>query len=759
MSKQKPIRKKDALDYHEFPVPGKFEIVPTKPLSSQRDLGLAYSPGVAEPCLEIAKDPLASYRYTNRGNLVAVISNGTATLGLGNIGALASKPVMEGKAILFKHLAGIDTFDIELDAEDPDVFIQCVKAMEPTFGGINLEDIKAPECFYIEETLRDSMNIPVFHDDQHGTAIILAAALINAAFLQDKELESLKVTFAGAGASAIACANLIVSLGIRRENITMCDEFGVIFAGRKKDMDPYKTRFAQETERRTLDEAFVGADVFVGLSVGGIVSSSMVKSMAPNPILFAMANPDPEITYPEARQARDDLIMGTGRSDYPNQVNNVLGFPFLFRGALDVGARAINEEMKIAAVHAIAELAREEVPESVLEAYGGARFSFGPDYIIPKPFDSRVLLRVAPAVAKAATDSGCARKPITNFEAYREKLEASQALSKGVMRLLINKARRNPKKIVFPEGDQDKILQAAQVLLDEGIAYPILMGDLGQMTARINELDLELEGAEFVEPRRDDRFQEMVDLLYQKRQRHGVTRDEARSMLKHRQNFGMVMLQANRADGLVSGLTKNYADSLRPGLEIIGTQKNRAFGVHIVLTKTGLTFFADTTVNIDPDAETLAHIAEHTADFARTFDTVPQIAMLSFSNFGQSKAPTAQKVAEATKILRKRRPDLHVDGEMQVDPALDVSWRNQTFDFAELPGRANVLVFPVLDASNAAYKLMRHLGGAEVLGPILLGMNKPMNILDRSGSVTSIVNLATLTVIEAQRQNLAEDNP
>ncbi len=757
MSNHKPIRKKDALEYHEHPVPGKFEIVPTKPLSSQRDLALAYSPGVAEPCREIVKDPLNVYKYTNRGNLVAVVSNGTATLGLGDIGALASKPVMEGKAVLFKHLAGIDTFDIELDADDPDLFCQCVKAMEPTFGGVNLEDIKAPECFYIEEKLRESMEIPVFHDDQHGTAIITAAALINSAHLQEKELENLKVTFSGAGASAIACAKLMCSLGVRRENILMCDRTGVIYAGRNEDLDEYKGYFANETDKRTLAEALEGADVFVGLSAGGIVSQEMIKKMAPRPIIFAMANPDPEIGYPEVMEAREDAIMGTGRSDFPNQVNNVLGFPFLFRGALDVGARAINEEMKVAAVRAIAELAREEVPESVLEAYGGERISFGPEYVIPKPFDSRVLLRVAPAVAEAAAESGCARKPIEDINIYREKLEASQALSKGVMRNLINKARRAPKRILFAEGGEDKILHAAQILLDEHIAKPVLMGDVDRIEARIRELDLDLEGAEYFDHHHDDRYEEMVDRLYQKRNRRGVTRDEAESLLRHREDYAMVMLDAGRADGLVSGLTKNYGDSLRPGLEIVGTRKQRAFGVHLVLTKTGITFFADTTVNIDPDATTLAHIAEQTADFARTFDIHPQVAMLSYSSFGQSDDARARKVAEAAEILRKRRPDISIDGEMQVDPALDVDWREEAFDFARLEGRANVLVFPVLDASNIAYKLMRHLGGAEVIGPILLGMNKPMNILDRAGSVTSIVNLATITVIEAQRQTLGEE--
>lgn len=753
MASHSPIRKKDALEYHEFPQPGKFEIVPTKPLSTQRDLALAYSPGVAEPCRAIVENPDDVFRYTNKGNLVAVISNGTATLGLGDIGPLACKPVMEGKAVLFKSLAGIDTFDIELDAKDPDIFIQCVRAMEPTFGAINLEDIKAPECFYIEEQLRSSMNIPVFHDDQHGTAIIVAAALINALLLQEKKIDAVKIVFSGAGAAATACARLFCSLGAKVEHVIMTDIEGVVHSDRE-NLDEWRRYFAKETSHRTLTDVIAGADVFVGLSAGGIMSQDMVRSMADHAIVFALANPDPEIAYPDAIEVRPDIVMATGRTDFPNQVNNVLGFPFLFRGALDVGARSITEAMKIAAVDAIAALAREEVPESVLQAYGTERLGFGREYIIPKPFDPRVLLRVAPAVAQAAVDSGVARRPIKDMQVYRDKLEASQALSKGIMRFLIRKARRSPKRILFPEGGQDKILHAAQILVDEQIAVPVLMGDVARIRARARELDIDLKGAEFCDPTTDPEYDAMLEAFYRKRQRRGISRDEARARLRHRETYGMIMLDQGRADGLVSGITKNYGEVLRPGLEVVGTRLPKAFGVHIVLTKAGPLFFADTTVNINPDANTLAQIAIHTADFARSLDVTPRIAMLSFSNFGQSDHEFAKKVAQATAIVQQKRPDLQVDGEMQVDPALDARFRETTFDFSQLEGGANILVFPLLDASNIAYKLMRHVGGAEVIGPILLGMNKPMNIIDRAGSVASIVNLAVMTVIEAQRREI-----
>ena len=758
MPNEHPIRKKDALDYHEFPIPGKFEIRPTKPLSSQRDLSLAYSPGVAEPCLDIAENPDLAFRYTNRGNLVAVISNGSATLGLGNIGALACKPVMEGKAVLFKHLAGIDAIDIELDLADPEDFIRCVKAMEPTFGGVNLEDIKAPECFEIEERLRELMDIPVFHDDQHGTAIITSAALINAAELQKKRLEELRVVYSGAGASAIACARLMNQMGVRKENIMMCDSKGVITTARGAQLDQYKAMFAQDTDRETLADALVDADVFVGLSVAGLVTQDMVKSMAARPIIFALANPNPEIPYPDVMEVRPDAIMATGRSDYPNQVNNVLGFPFLFRGALDVGATAINEDMKVAAVRAIAELAREDVPETVLQAYGEERLSFGPTYIIPKPFDPRVLLRVAPAVGLAATRSGVARRPLTDVDAYRERLERLQGASKGMMRLLMNKAKVDPQRILFPEGGQPKILHAAQILLDQKIAVPVLMGDEARIRALAEELDLELDGAEIFDHNHDPHWEETVDFLYRKRQRRGVSRAEAESLARHRETYAMAMLAAGRADGAVTGLTKNYQESLRPALEIVGTQEpiSRAVGVYVLFTNSGLKFFADTTVNIDPNAHDLAHIAIHTADFARSFDVLPRIAMLSYSNFGQSRHPFARKVSDATAIIKAKRPDLIVDGEMQVNPALDLELRASTFDFTTLEGEANVLIFPDLNAGNISYKLLEYLGKAEVVGPILLGMNRPVNVLQRASSVAAIVNLTVITAVQAQSRIVVE---
>ena len=758
MANHHPIRKKDALEYHEFPVPGKFEILPTKPLSSQRDLSLAYSPGVAEPCLEIARNPDDAFRYTNRANLVAVISNGTATLGLGNIGALACKPVMEGKAVLFKHLAGIDAIDVELDTEDAELFIRCVKAMEPTFGGVNLEDIKAPECFEIEERLRELMDVPVFHDDQHGTAIISSAALINAAKLQGKQLGELRVVFSGAGASAIACASLMNEMGVQRQNIMMCDSRGVIHTGRAAELDQYKGRFACDTDARTLADAMVGADVFVGLSVAGLVSQEMVASMADRPIVFALANPDPEISYPDVMQIRPDAIMATGRSDYPNQVNNVLGFPFLFRGALDVGATTINEAMKVAAVRAIAELAREDVPETVLQAYGEDRLSFGSTYIIPKPFDPRVLLRVAPAVAQAATDSDVARRPLVDIDGYREQLERLQGRSKGVMRLLMKKAKSDPRRILFPEGGQPQILQAAQILLDEQIAIPVLMGNEERIRTTAASLDLDLSGAEIFDHTRDPEYERVVQSLYRRRQRRGVSQAEAHSIAKHREAYAMVMVADDRADGVVTGLKKNYSESLVPALELVGTRDPgaRAVGVYLVFTHRGLKFFADTTVNIDPSAQELAYIAMNTADFARSFDVRPRIAMLSYSNFGQSRHPMARKVADATEIIKRKRPDLIVDGEMQVDPALDSSLRRDAFDFTTLDGEANVMVFPDLNAGNIAYKLLNHLGHAEVVGPILLGMNRPVNVLQRACGVSAIVNLTVITAIQAQARLIVD---
>ena len=746
-------RRKAALEYHEFPRPGKLEVVPTKPLSSQRDLSLAYTPGVAEPCREIDADPGAASRYTNRQNLVGVVSNGTATLGLGDIGPLASKPVMEGKSVLFKSLADLDAFDLELDATDPDSFIDCVKALEPTFGGINLEDIAAPHCFEIEERLREAMDIPVFHDDQHGTAIITGAALLNGLKLQDKAVDDVEVVFAGAGAGAIACARLYETLGVRRENIMMSDIDGVVYQGRTEGMmNRYMECFARDTDKRTLAEAMDGADVFVGLAAGGIVSQKMVASMADRPIIFALANPDPEIPYPEVMEVRDDAIMATGRSDYPNQVNNVLGFPFIFRGALDVAARKITEAMKRAACEALASLAREDVPEVVAEAYDKSHIAFGPDYIIPKPFDPRVLLRVAPAVAKAAMDEGVARQDV-ELEPYRERLERLQGVSKGLIRRLINIAKQNRQRIVFPEGTEDKILKAAQILVDEEIATPILMGRSGEIEKRADTLDISLEGMELLDHVKAPYFDEMVEIYYKMRQRKGVTRADAHSHLRHREVFGMLMVNEGCADGIVSGLTKPYRESLTPALQIIGVQNrvSRAAGMHLVVTRRGPMLFADTTVNIEPDAETLAEIAIATADVARMFDFEPNVAMLSYSNFGTSRRPQAERVAEATEIIKERRPDLNVDGEMQVEVAADPELRREQFEFSTLKSEANVFIFPDLNSGNIGYKMLDQFSGADILGPMLLGMRRPANVLEMACSVNSIVNLAVFTCLHAQQ--------
>ncbi|MFP4596894.1 MAG: NADP-dependent malic enzyme [Persicimonas sp.] len=747
-------RRDEALRYHEVPRPGKLEIQPTKPLSSQRDLSLAYTPGVAEPCREIAEDPLASYRYTNRGNLVGVVTNGSATLGLGDIGALASKPVMEGKAVLFKHLAGVDAFDIELDVDNVEDFVNCVRALEPTFGGINLEDVAAPDCFEIEERLREALDIPVFHDDQHGTAIITGAALLNALELQKKDIAEIHVVFSGAGAAGVACAELYESLGVPHDNILFCDSKGVIHTDRE-DLNEEKERFVRTTDRRTLADAMEDADVFMGLSVGGIVSQEMVTSMAERPIIFALANPDPEISYPDAMAVRDDLVMATGRSDYPNQVNNVLGFPYIFRGALDAAARAINEEMKLAAVHALADLTREDVPEAVSDAYESQTFSFGPEYIIPKPFDPRALLRVAPAVAKAAAESGVASRPIEDFAAYRARLERLQSASKALIRRLINKAKRDPKRIIFPEGDHHQIMRAASILVDEGIARPVLMGDAERIRRHARHHDIDLDDVEIFDPTHDERRDEMICALYDLRRRKGVTLAEAKSRMKQPEVYAMMMLESGRVDGVVSGLTKAYRESMRPALRVVGVADGveRAAGAYVVVSREhGIKFFADCTVNIDPDAQTLAEIAEKTSELAHALDVDPKIAMLSYSAFGTSRHPEATKVAEATRLLKERRPELHVDGEMQVDAALDPRLREESFDFAELTGEANVLVFPNLDAGNIAYKLVDKLCDTDVIGPVLLGMKKPVNVLQRGASVASIVNLTVLTVLNAQVQ-------
>ena len=746
------IRKQDALRYHEFPRPGKIEVTPTKPFATSLDLSLAYTPGVAEPCKEIQKDPDAVAKYTARQNLVAVLSNGTAVLGLGNIGPLAGKPVMEGKGVLFKKFAGIDVFDIEVDALDVETFCTVAKALEPTFGGINLEDIAAPECFEIEERLRKEMGIPVFHDDQHGTAIISAAALVNALELVHKRIEDVRVVVSGAGAAAVACANLYVSLGVRLENVLMVDSRGVIYEGRTERMNRYKEKFARPTAARTLADAMKGADVFIGVSAAGVLKKEMVASMADNPIVFAMANPDPEITWEDATSVRTDVIMATGRSDYPNQVNNVLGFPFIFRGALDVWATAITEEMKKAAVMALAKLAREEVPKRVMAAYGNRALKYGREYIIPKPFDKRVLTRVAPAVARAAIESGVARRPIEDWGAYNTRLEALLDPSQEVMRDIIRKAKTAPKRIVFPEGDDITILRACEVLVAEGIARPVLLGSQAEIRAAIASHDIRLEEVEIIDPGESAAFDGYVQTHYETRQRKGLTLARARTEMKRRTTYAMMMVHTGDADGCVSGLSKAYPDTIRPALQIVGVQDgvHRVSGMYMVVQRNRVHFFADTTVNVDPTAEELAEIAVNVADTVKGLDIEPRVAMLSFSNFGSAPYPQSVKVAKATALVRERRPDLVVDGEMQVDIALDAESRAEAYPFSTLEGEANVFIFPDLNSGNIGYKLMKHLAGAEIVGPILMGMARPVNVLHREADVSNVVNMAAITVVKAQ---------
>ena len=751
------IRKQDALDYHAQGRKGKIEISVTKPCATQRDLSLAYTPGVAEPCREIHANPEDVYRYTSKGNLVGVVSNGTAVLGLGDIGALAGKPVMEGKGVLFKRFADIDVFDIELNTHDPEEIVRIVKALQPTFGGINLEDIKAPECFYIEEELKRQMSIPVFHDDQHGTAIISGAALLNALELVGKPIGNIKVVFCGAGAAGIACANLYNTLGAKLENIILVDTKGVVYKGRKEGMNPYKDKFARETSMRTLADAMKEADVFVGVSIAGIVTKEMVKSMAGKPIVFALANPDPEITYEDAKSVRDDLIMATGRSDYPNQVNNVLGFPFIFRGALDVRATCINEEMKIAAVRALADLAKEDVPDSVINAYGGELIRFGPEYIIPKAFDPRVLLWEAPAVARAAMESGVARVPITDFEAYRDSLEARLGKSREIMRVFIHKAQRAPKRIVFPEGEEEKILRASQIILDEGIAQPILLGSRSLIQDKIQMLGLDLEGVEFINPSKSPKLDEYVTQLYEMRKRKGLTRNDAERLMKTHNVYGMMMVHLGDADGLVSGITQHFPETIRPALQIIKPRPgiHTIAGVYMMIFKNQTYFIADPTINIEPSAEELAEIALLAAQTARHYDIEPRVAMLSFSNFGSTKHPLAEKVQKAVEIVRSKAPGLRVEGEMQADIAVVPELLNRLYPFSELKDGANVLVFPDLTSANVAYKLLARLGGAVAIGPLLTGMNKPVYLLQISSDVNDIVNMTALAVLEAQEAKTA----
>ncbi|MGH7594814.1 MAG: NADP-dependent malic enzyme [bacterium] len=743
------ISKESALRYHSEGRKGKIEVVSTKPCVTQTDLSLAYTPGVAEPCREIHQSPDKIWEYTSRGNLVAVISNGTAVLGLGDIGADAGKPVMEGKGVLFKRFADIDVFDIELDSHEPDEIIRAVQLMEPTFGAINLEDIKAPECFQIVETLKKTMKIPVFHDDQHGTAIISGAALLNALEIIGKDIRQVKVVFNGAGASGIACANYYLSLGVERRNLILCDTKGVVYAGRKENMNSYKAKLAAETKARTLAEAVKDADVFVGLSGPNVFTKEMVKSMAKDPVIFAMANPDPEITYDEATSVRSDLIMATGRSDYPNQVNNVLGFPFIFRGALNVRATAINEEMKHAATKALADLAKEPVPYSVIKAYRLQSLKFGRDYIIPKPFDPRVLLWVA----KAAMDSGVAQNPI-DLEKYREELEGRLGVSRKFMRVMINKAKAQPKCIVYPEGDLPAILKACEIILDEGMAHPILLGDEKVINNRIEEMRVPLHGGvEIINPNASPKLSKYIDTFYELRKRKGLTRRDAEEQMRHRHYFGPMMVYLGEADGMVAGLTKHYPDTLRPALQIIKLRQDvsKVAGLYAMAFKEGVYFIADATVNIEPTAEELAEIAMLAAQTARRFNIEPRVALLSFSNFGSVKHPLSGKVQQALAILRHKAVDFVVDGEMQADTAVVPEIIDEFYPFSRIKGGANVLIFPDLISGNVAYKLLQRLGHAEAIGPILMGMSKPVHLLQiGSMSEMEVVNMTAIAVVDAQ---------
>jgi malate dehydrogenase (oxaloacetate-decarboxylating)(NADP+) len=748
----KEISKQEALEYHSREPHGKLRVVPTKPTATQRDLSLAYTPGVAIPCMEIEADPLLAYEYTGRGNLVAVVTNGTAVLGLGHIGALAGKPVMEGKAVLFKRFADVDVFDIEIDTTDVEELIRTVKLLEPTFGGINLEDIKAPECFEIERRLKQEMAIPVFHDDQHGTAIISGAALLNALEIAGKKIGEVKLVFSGAGAAAFGCLWLYLKLGMRRENIVLCDSKGVVYKGRPTGMTAQKEEFAAETEARTLADAMAGADVFVGLSVAGAVTPEMVAAMAPDPIVFAMANPTPEIGWDEAHAVRDDLIMATGRSDYPNQVNNVLGFPFIFRGALDVRASDINDEMKLAATHALAKLAREDVPDSVLRAYGVDSLRFGRDYLIPKPVDHRVLLEVPPAIARAAMETGVARTPITDFDAYRRRLETIISRRLELMHGVLDRAKADPKRIVFPEGEEDKILRAAKILVDEGIAHPILLGRRDAIVGKLADLDLPESAVTIVQVRKAEPFDRYAERLHELRRRHGLTLEDARQLMRSHNYFGSMMVEQGDADGLISGLTQHYPETIRPALQIVGTREGvrRVSGTYILILKDRIFFLADTTVNIDPSAEELAEIALLTSDFARRFGIVPRVAMLSFSNFGSNAHPAARKVARAVELAHQLDPALEVDGEMQADTAVVESILDQQYSFSRLKDPANVLIFPELQSANAAYKLIWRLADAEAVGPVLLGMAKPVRVLQRGADVADIVNMAAICTVDVQ---------
>ncbi|MBN1655282.1 MAG: NADP-dependent malic enzyme [Deltaproteobacteria bacterium] len=746
------ITKQQALEYHAKGKPGKIEIRATKPCMTQLDLSLAYSPGVAQPCLEIVREPVDVYKYTSKGNLVAVVSNGTAVLGLGNIGAAAAKPVMEGKGVLFKRFADVDVFDIELNTKDPDEVIKCCQVLEPTFGGINLEDIKAPECFYIEESLKRTLGIPVFHDDQHGTAIISGAALLNALELVRKDIDNVRVVCAGAGAAGIACAKLYRSLGVRPENILMVDSRGVMYEGRE-EYNKYKSEFVRRTDARTLADALKDADVFVGVSVANTVTKEMVRSMARDPVVFAMANPDPEIQYEEALDARRDIIIATGRSDYPNQVNNVLGFPFIFRGALDVHATAINEQMKLAAVFALASLAKESVPDEVVQAYGVETLHFGREYIIPKPFDPRIFVTESAAVAKAAIESGVAQRQI-DIEEYKQQLTKRMGRGRVILNVVTEKARKNPKRLVLPEGSSIRILRAAHAIVQNSIAKPIVLGRVEEILQVAAQAEIHLEGIEIIDPASSDRRELYADLLFDKRKRKGVTRDLAASIVRDHTYFGTMMLEVGDCDAVLCGIRADYPDTIRPAVQVIGLRPGvtRLSGLYVMIREDKIYLFADTTVNVNPTSEELAEIAVNSANVAKAFDIEPKIAMLSFSNFGSYVYPESQKVARAVALVKQKAPHLIVEGEMQADIALMPDQLNRYYPFSILKEEANTFIFPDLNSGNVAYKLLRRMGNMRAVGPILMGLSKPFHVLNRTVEVNEIVDMAAIAVVDAQNQ-------
>jgi len=758
MSKQ--LSKEQALEYHAKGRPGKIEVIPTKESKTQRDLSLAYSPGVAVPCLEIAANPEDVYKYTSKGNLVGVISNGTAVLGLGNIGPEASKPVMEGKAVLFKIFADIDVFDIEINETDPEKFVQIVKSLEPTFGGINLEDIKAPECFYIEQKLREQLKIPIMHDDQHGTAIISAAGLLNALEIQKKKIQNVKIVVNGAGAASIACMKLYESLGAKHSNFIVFDKEGILYEGRE-DLDEQKKKFCVDVKFKEYDlaKALKDADVFIGLSAGNVVTAEMIKSMAKKPIVFALANPDPEISYDDALAAREDIIMATGRSDYPNQVNNVLGFPYIFRGALDVRATTINEAMKLAAVKALADLTKETVPDIVNLAYNEKTISFGPDYIIPKALDPRLLATVAPAVAKAAMESGVAKYPIKDWEAYKLELNKRLGLDNQLSRVIGNKARKDPKRVVFADAENIKVLKVAQMVMDEGVGYPILLGDEKKIKKIAEDNSIDIEEMPILDPKSDETEElrkKFAETFYARRQRKGVNWHEANKLMKYRNYFGCMLVESGEADCMISGLTRNYPDTIRPAIQSIGTEEGvkKIAGMYILLTKRGPLFLADTTINFNPTAEELAEITLLTAKEVKQFNIVPRIAMLSYSNFGSSDSPEANLVRKARELVKAKDPSLICDGEVQGILAFNKEILKESYPFTELlNGEVNTLIFPNLAAGNIAYNLLQEVGGADSIGPILLGLKKPVHVLQLGSSIRSIFNMVLIAVVDAQMKN------